>query len=117
MCMTEDGGYTIPCADPSYPVPTTAGALSIVHNTMFHAKNVDLIELVARAHLDVNRLWLQFRKELYATGQQDEYAEEYTEEDYKQAMLYIVACFEYAGVLEEAVDLFIRLAKEQAQTG
>ena len=68
---------------------------------------------MARAHLDVNRLWLQFRKELYATGQQDEY----TECDYKQAMLYIVACFEYAGVLDEAVDLFIRLAKEQAQTG
>ena len=113
MCTTEDGGYKIPCADPSYPVPTTAGALAIVHNTMFHTEDVVQIELVARAHLDVNRLWLQFRKELYAHNQQDEY----TEYDYKQAMLYIVACFEYAGVLDEAVDLFIRLAKEQAQTG
>lgn len=111
MCTTEDGGYQIPVAADNIQIPTTEGALKIVHNTMFHTDDEVLVQLVARAYLDVDRMWLQFRRELYAAGLQ----EEYTECDYKQAMLYLVACFEYADVLEDAVDLLVRMTK--AETG
>lgn len=108
MCQNSDGSYTIPVAGDQFPVPNDNTTLHIIHTTMFHSEPMALMNLIVYAYRDINRLWLRFRKEMYA-----EYSEEvYTEDQYKTAMLYIVACVEYHDELDAMVDLVERMEQE-----
>ena len=108
MCQNSDGSYTIPVAGDQFPVPNDNTTLHIIHTTMFHSEPMALMNLIVYAYRDLNRLWLRFRKEMYAENGE----EIYTEDQYKTAMLYIVACVEYHDELDAIVDLVERMEQE-----
>ena len=109
MCMTEDGGYMIPYAGEDYPVPTDAPTLGLIHDSFYHLPPKMFTELVALAYIDLNRLWYAYRREMYS-----EYSEaRCTEQEYKTAMSYLVACAMHNDVLQEMVRLHNQL-KSQA---
>jgi hypothetical protein len=108
MCQNPDGSYTIPVAGDQFPVPNDNTTLHIIHTTMYHSEPMALVNLIVYAYRDINRLWLRFRKEMYA-----EYSEEvYTEDQYKTAMLYIVACTVYHDELDALIDFVERMEQE-----
>lgn len=108
MCQNPDGSYTIPVAGDQFPVPNDNTTLHIIHTTMYHSEPLALMMLIVSAYRDLNQLWLHFRKEMYA-----EYGEEvYIEDQYKTAMLYIVACAVHNDTLTDMVDLVERVEQE-----
>ncbi len=104
MCINDDGSYTIPSAG-KIPSPIDRKTLKIIHDTMFHVDEVVLVELIAAAYNDLNRIWLHFRKEMYAVHGE----EIFSEEQYKDAMLYIIVACSYAGQLDGMLDLAARM--------
>ena len=105
MCCNDDGTITIPFAGDVMPAPTDRVTLELVHITMFHSDDVMLPRLIVYAYKDLNRLWLRFRKHMYETS----YTEEWTEEQYKRAMNYLVACAVHNNMLDEMIDLVERM--------
>ena len=107
MCRNANGSYVIPVAG-DCPIPTDEVTLHIIHNTVYHCEPMALVNLIVSAYRDINRLWLHFRREMYA----DDGEEIYNESQYKTAMNYIVACAVFNDELECMVDLVERMEQE-----
>ena len=88
-----------------YPLPTDGKTLQIIHDTMFHVDEVVLIELIAAAYNDLNRIWLHFRKVMYAVHSE----EIFNETQYKDAMNYILAACVHADQLDEMLNRATRM--------
>lgn len=108
MCRNPDGSYTIPYAGEEFVTPTDAVSLHIIHSTMYHMDDQDLVSLIVCAYEDLDRLWLRFRRNMYA----DPDKENVTESQYKAAMNYLVACAVAHGDLEAMVDLVHRMEQD-----
>ena len=108
MCRNNDGTITIPFAGDVMPAPTDRVTLELVHAIAFHSDDVLLPWLIVYAYKDLNGLWLRFRKHMY----EGSHTEEWTEEQYKRAMNYLVACAVHNDMLDAMVDLVERMAQE-----
>ena len=108
MCRNPDGSYIIPYAGDEFVIPTDAVSLHIIHNTAYHVDDQDMVSLIVCAYEDLDRLWLRFRRNMYA----DPDKENVTESQYKAAMNYLVACAVAHGDLEAMVDLVHRMEQE-----
>ena len=108
MCRNADGSYTIPYAGKEFVIPTDAVSLHIIHSTMYHMDDRDLVSLIVCAYEDLDRLWLRFRRDMYA----DPYQENIAESQYKAAMNYLVACAVAQDELEAMVALVHRMEQE-----
>ena len=108
MCRNPDGSYIIPYAGDDFVVPTDPVSLHIIHCTAFHIDDLDLVSLIVCAYEDLDRLWLRFRKDMYA----DPDRENITEAQYKAAMNYLVACAVAQDELKAMVDLVHRMEQE-----
>ena len=108
MCRNPDGSYIIPYAGDDFVVPTDAVSLHIIHSTAYHVDEEELVFLIVCAYKDLDRLWLHFRRSMYANPDR----ENITEAQYKTAMNYLVACAVAKGELEAMVDLVHRMEQE-----
>jgi len=108
MCRNPDGSYIIPFAGDDFVVPTDAVSLHIIHSTAYHVDEEELVFLIVSAYEDLDRLWLHFRRSMYANPDR----ENITEAQYKAAMNYLVACAVAKGELEAMVDLVHRMEQE-----
>lgn len=108
MCRNPDGSYIIPYAGDDFVVPTDPMSLHIIHSTAYHMDDQDMVSLIVSAYEDLDRLWLHFRRNMYA----DPDKENVTESQYKAAMNYLVACAVVHDALEAMVDLVHRMEQE-----
>lgn len=108
MCRNPDGSYIIPYAGDEFVIPTDAVSLHIIHSTAYHVDEEELVFLIVSAYEDLDRLWLHFRRSMYAIPDR----ENITEAQYKAAMNYLVACAVAKGELEAMVDLVRRMEQE-----